>query len=129
MANFKTTLDSLVHDTLKVLGVILPVAEAVEPEVAVFAPEALPFYNLAIVLIKNAEAASLTAKAAATPTIVTGNQKMALVVQDFQRIAMQYKTTAEVQAYIQGVYDSLTAQGIIVPAAIMPNTPATVHNS
>lgn len=121
MASFKTFLDALAKDTLKMIGIAEPIAEAAEPIIAVAAPAILPLYNLTINLIKNVEAVGV---AAGTST-GTGAQKMALVVQDLEPIAVQYlaslgvsaPTTAQVQAYAQAIYDSLTAFSALSTAA------------
>jgi hypothetical protein len=99
----------IVHD-------VIPVAEAVEPELAILFPVLGPLWNISETLIKNAEAAANAAGAQKA-----GTQKSALVIasllpyaiQDAQKLGIIPPTTAQMQSWINIVVLGLKTFGAL----------------
>ena len=113
---FISVLDKIGAIGKEIFKVVLPVAEAVEPEVAILFPALAPLYNMTVTLVSNAEAA-----AAAAGANTAGPQKLALVLaallpyatQEATALGIKAPTVTEATAWVNSVVAGLKALGAV----------------
>lgn len=113
---FVSILDKIGAIGKDIFKVALPVAEAIEPGVAILFPALSPLYNMTVTLVANAESAAVAAGANNA-----GTQKMALVLaalvpyatQEAAALGIKPPTIAEATAWVDSVVAGLKALGAV----------------